>query len=271
MDGLLQKIIMYLLAVLLLFIYPVYTAFERKDDISHMIVSKATHMLVDNVRNKGYISLNMYNEYNDIINITGNFYDVKMEVKSKRYDPIVNIYECRKNPQGYNQLYIIDEIPEEKYVEKYRGVYEGSKKYIDLHNRAYRANLDSITKSGSNTAPIEGVDYVSSAVKTTKIQYEIYTEKQILPAMVSQKIEEEKENETSQEKTARLEANNKKFLINKGDNFSVKVKNDNVTASSVFYSLFTVRNADYLNPRIYIHYGGIVRNEMTTQIIPEVK
>lgn len=271
MDGFLQKLIMYLLAVLLLFIYPVYTAFEKKDDISHMIVAKATHLLVDNVRNKGYLSLNMYNGYNEIINITGNFYDVKMEVKSKRYDPIVNIYECIRNANGYNEVIIKDEVPEEKYQSKYNGTYDGNKQYIDLHNRSYVATLNGVTKSSGNTAPIEGIDYVKSAVRTTKVQYEIYTEKQILPAILSQKAIEAKPDETSEERRARLEANNRKFLINKGDNFTMKVKNDNVTASTVFYGIFTARNFDELNPKIYIHYGGVVRNEINNIVVPEVK
>ena len=49
MDGILQKVVSVLIAVVILFILPVYIAYEKKDDISYALALKITTDFVDNV------------------------------------------------------------------------------------------------------------------------------------------------------------------------------------------------------------------------------
>src|SRR5574344_233513 len=92
MESSLQKIIAAIVGVLILFIIPLYVAYEKVDDISYSLVLKMTQTFVDNVIEKGYISPEMYNEYMANIYTTNNSYDVQIEHLKKRYDPVIYIY-----------------------------------------------------------------------------------------------------------------------------------------------------------------------------------
>lgn len=93
MESSFQKIIAAVVGILILFIIPVYVAYEKVDDISYSLVLKMTQAFVDNVREKGYISPEMYNEYMSNIYSTNNSYDVQIEHLKKRYDPVIYIYD----------------------------------------------------------------------------------------------------------------------------------------------------------------------------------
>jgi len=88
MGDSLSKIVAIILAVFLLFIYPISNMFERQDDISRIFVLAETTKLVDSVRNLGYITPNMYLEFTNNLAATNNTYDIQMEHRSKRYDPV---------------------------------------------------------------------------------------------------------------------------------------------------------------------------------------
>ncbi|MBL0385852.1 hypothetical protein JJB07_04240 [Tumebacillus sp. ITR2] len=84
-----SKVFALILAVLLLYFYPMSEGFERQDDISYMVALKAVTTFTDSVRNKGYISPQMYNDFFTELQTTGNTFDVKMEHQHKRYDPTI--------------------------------------------------------------------------------------------------------------------------------------------------------------------------------------
>ena len=77
-----------ILAVLLLYIYPISESFERQDDVSYVVAFRTVTNFVDSVRNKGYITPTMYNEFHEQLHATGNTYDVQMEHYHKKYDPV---------------------------------------------------------------------------------------------------------------------------------------------------------------------------------------
>lgn len=56
MGDSLSKIVAIVLAVLLMFIIPIKSEFERLDDISRIYVLNETTKFVDRVRNLGYIT-----------------------------------------------------------------------------------------------------------------------------------------------------------------------------------------------------------------------
>lgn len=88
MGDSLGKIVALILAVLLLFIYPVKNEFERLDETSRLFVLTETSKFVDSVRNLGYVTPSMYQEYVGRLGVTDNIYEVRMEHRKKRYDPV---------------------------------------------------------------------------------------------------------------------------------------------------------------------------------------
>ncbi|GGO07224.1 hypothetical protein [Saccharibacillus kuerlensis] len=79
-----------LLAVLLLFMYPLYEQARSQDKIANAIVQGAATHFIDSVRTKGYITPQMYEEFNTKLAATGNQYDVQLEHLHKRYNPDYN-------------------------------------------------------------------------------------------------------------------------------------------------------------------------------------
>lgn len=88
MPNALSKTIALIIAVMLLFIFPIKSEFERQDEISRMFVLTETTKLVDSVRNLGYITPVMYQEYANKLAMTNNIYEIKLEHYRMRYDPV---------------------------------------------------------------------------------------------------------------------------------------------------------------------------------------
>ncbi len=74
-------------AVLLMFLFPMLDISERQDDLSYMAVYTATVDLVDAVRNTGVLTLEMYNSYMNQIYGTLNTYDVTLEHREYKVVP----------------------------------------------------------------------------------------------------------------------------------------------------------------------------------------
>lgn len=90
MGNYLAKAFALILAILLLFMWPISSALDKQDDISEIVVINAVTKFVDSVRDKGFITPIMYNEFVEQMALTGNTYDIQMEHLHKRYDPIYN-------------------------------------------------------------------------------------------------------------------------------------------------------------------------------------
>jgi len=90
MSNPLIKIFAAFIAILLMGIWPIYTAFSSQDSNSQIIVLNTVTRFVDSVRDKGYITPRMFQEFEDQLYLTGNTYDIQMEHLHKRYDPVYN-------------------------------------------------------------------------------------------------------------------------------------------------------------------------------------
>lgn len=62
--------------------------FENQDDTTKVFVLTETAKFVDSVRNLGYITPNMYQEFSRKLSATNNIYAIEMEHYHKKYDPI---------------------------------------------------------------------------------------------------------------------------------------------------------------------------------------
>ena len=87
MEESLSKFITAILAIIIMFIFPVYIAYEKKDDISYALAVRYTQDFVDKVRSKGYLTQELYQEYVTHLMATGNTYSVDLEHKHVRFDP----------------------------------------------------------------------------------------------------------------------------------------------------------------------------------------
>jgi len=135
MESSFQKLIAALAGVMFMFIIPVYIAFEKVDDISYSLVLKFTQSFVDNVREKGYISPEMYTDYMANIYSTNNMYDVQIEHVKKRYDPAIYIYGTNGDVLhvlDYNTY--ISKYNSEKKLEIDEGVYTDKNSKIEIQN-----------------------------------------------------------------------------------------------------------------------------------------
>ncbi|MNP18508.1 hypothetical protein D3C76_1109920 [compost metagenome] len=88
MSNSVAKVFAAIIAIVLLFIWPVSSALNKQDDISEIVVLNSVTHYVDSVRDKGYITPTMYTEFVDQIALTGNIFDIQMVHRHKRYDPI---------------------------------------------------------------------------------------------------------------------------------------------------------------------------------------
>ena len=59
-----------------------------------------------------------------------------------------------------------------------------------------------------------------------------------------------------------IDNENRIYTMNKGDEFSVRIKNENVTIATVLFNAFTLGiGGSENNTRIYINYGGTIKEE----------
>lgn len=75
------------IAAVIMIIFPLYSAYTSKDDISYALAMSYTKDFVDTIAENGYITQDMYYGFlNDLKNGTNNSYEVLFTHKSLRYD-----------------------------------------------------------------------------------------------------------------------------------------------------------------------------------------
>ncbi|GIP19918.1 hypothetical protein [Paenibacillus sp. J22TS3] len=87
MFNSISKILAALLAVMLLYLVPAMQQAQRQEDISLLEAYNSLTEFVDSVRNKGYISPVMYEDFRRSLGGTGEFYEVELEHRHKTYHP----------------------------------------------------------------------------------------------------------------------------------------------------------------------------------------
>lgn len=92
-----SKILAAILAVILMYVFPLDNSAQKQDDLSFLVAFKSVTNFVDSVRDKGYITPTMYNDFFEELSTTGNTYEVTMYHKHKTYDPN---YDNMTNPNN---------------------------------------------------------------------------------------------------------------------------------------------------------------------------
>ncbi|WP_433946597.1 hypothetical protein [Paenibacillus sp. SN-8-1] len=87
MINSLSKILAALLAVLLLYFVPAVQHAKTQEDITFLTAYHALTEFVDSVRNKGYISPVMYEDFQTELGESGGLFNVELEHQHKKYHP----------------------------------------------------------------------------------------------------------------------------------------------------------------------------------------
>ncbi|PWK05007.1 hypothetical protein [Tumebacillus permanentifrigoris] len=126
-----------ILAILLLYIYPMSEGFERQDDISYMVALKSVTSFTDAVRNKGYITPQMYNDFFDELQKTGNTFEVQMMHQHKRYDPDYTDTTPSSPTPTFKGTYTVNyeefysqQIMERLFPDNNRGLEDPTRRYL---------------------------------------------------------------------------------------------------------------------------------------------
>ena len=105
-DNAFGNIIAIIVAVFIMFAHPILDNFQRVDDISSVVVLSETTEFVDSVRALGYVTREMYTEFNKQLGATNNVYKIEMEHYHKKYDPVYDDREVFQGTYEVNNQYI---------------------------------------------------------------------------------------------------------------------------------------------------------------------
>lgn len=105
MSDSLMMIIGIVLAVILMFVWPLLAMSERTDDISQTVVQSATSEFVDKISIAGQIKLSDYEAFAQTITATGNTYDIEIEVQHLDENPGKKSVTTSGNLIGENVRY----------------------------------------------------------------------------------------------------------------------------------------------------------------------
>ena len=239
MEDNLQRVFSILISVLILFILPLYITFEKIDDISYSLALKITSNFVDNVTAKGYVSKEMYNDFVTKLSVTGNVYDVKMEHLSRKYEHIIYTYNDKGRAGFFDyDLYSQSLNSENSNIELSYKVSEI--KYSQAQILKILDGTDEKAFSDMTDSEYKNIDIKN--INSHPYMYANYT--------------------TNQDGEKVIDNNNRIYTMNKGDEFSVRIKNENVTVATVLFNAFTLGiGGTENNTLIYINYGGTIQEE----------
>ncbi|MDR9854107.1 hypothetical protein RJP21_10895 [Paenibacillus sp. VCA1] len=164
MSSAVSKFVAVLLAVALMFVYPAAEAYRKQDDLSRIVVYNAVTQFVDAVRNKGYVTPVMYQDFLSEMAATGNEFDVQMEHLHKKYTPV---YSDAANPATFQQK--VDVSYEGFYTADILSViYPDNVLPKDHEDRMYRMNAGDFfkvtVKNVNRTAGTIMTDFISGSV-----------------------------------------------------------------------------------------------------------
>ena len=177
--------------------------------------------------------------YSLALKITSNFVD---NVNAKGYvtEEMYNDFVSRLTVTGMTYDIKMEHVAK-KYTPAYYAYNENN---VLLNTFDYSIYSSYINKDPSEgNVEIDGTRYNKDNIKLSYSTSEIkYTEKQILDKINSNA--------------------DKVYTMNKGDEFGVRIKNDNVTIATVLFNAFTLGIGGIENnTRVYINYGGTVAEE----------
>lgn len=261
MEDVVQRVFAILISVIIFFLFPLYIAFEKKDDISYALALKITSNFVDNVTSKGYITTSMYDKFISDLSITGNIYDVKIEHRAKKYNPVIQEYGS-----DFKRIGTSGDLDYFIYKDRLEDLDKDEDLDID------KSTGDKYIKGNSNNISYKDKRYQVGY----KENEEIYNWEQISKILenseTSMSSEEYKENYNSSEYGSYIviktlidsdltEDNNQIYPMSEGDEFNVIIKNTNTTIASVLFNALTLGANAENDTKVYINYGGTIQNE----------
>lgn len=239
MEENVQRIFSIMIAVIVFFLLPMYVAFEKKDDIAYALATRMTSELVENIKNNGYISKKMYDDFVSKLLVTGNTYEINMEHKSFKYNPVI----CSYTNADFTELRETFEY--DIYKDQYltTGIISyNSGTYSNLLLSHYR-NLEVYTEeqildvlSKTNNIVFTGMpdaDYINTPISSIPLEPNLYASGTLGSV----------------------------YTMNKGDEFSIRIKNTNTTTAEIFFNTLTLGMASNPIPRVYVNYGCTIQNE----------
>lgn len=76
-----------MIAIILMFLFPLLYFAQKQDAITQIYVSNETSNFVNNIKNKGYLTSDMYQRYIDNLANTNNIYKVEIKHSHKMVNP----------------------------------------------------------------------------------------------------------------------------------------------------------------------------------------
>lgn len=127
MGTSLSKIIAWIIACFLMFIFPIMNMFETQDEVTRIYVLSKTTEFTDSVRNLGYVTRTMYENYLITIGATDNLYAVELEHYHKKINPVYDDPTIKSSFQNTFQVnydaYFTDEILDKLYDHTNENIY----------------------------------------------------------------------------------------------------------------------------------------------------
>jgi hypothetical protein len=255
MEENVQRVFAVLISVIILFILPIYITFEKKDDLSYSLALNITSKFVENVTNNGYLSYTMYQKFVKDLAATDNIYDIYLEHKTKKYNPVIISY------LDSTATVIKGKFDYLTYKDEYYGtgkitvtgppleVYENL--VVSYENNEEIFNERHILDILARTTRVISINMSSlsndayKAINKDNIPFEpnLYTGNDLNPINPA------------------TNNPNPLYTLNKGDEFTVRIKNKNTSIATVLFNLLTFGAMQDNNTRVYINYGATVLNE----------
>lgn len=89
-ENALWKIAALLLTVVLLFVVPLTSLFQRQSDLTYETLVVETTALCDQVRDTGYLTMDQYLDYTRKLAHTGEQYKIQLTYMEKTYVPVLD-------------------------------------------------------------------------------------------------------------------------------------------------------------------------------------
>ena len=105
MNDTVMTVIAIFLAAVLMFGIPTILLAERQDDIAQTKVTEVTATFTNDIAIKGKITQDDYNAFIDLLNATGNTYDVEFEIQHLDTNPGKKVNISTRDQIGENIYY----------------------------------------------------------------------------------------------------------------------------------------------------------------------
>lgn len=252
MEEIVQRVFAIIFVVIVFFVMPIYMTFEKRDDISYALALKITSTFVNDVKAKGYLTADMYSDYVSELAATDNKYEIKLEHISRSYNPVINVYDENSR--------LIDSLDYNIYKEQYEIGEIKSKNFDGAKNIYSYKNNNTFEVTYKLASIIYNQEQIIDFLNQTDNEYKNYLN---LTEEEYRKITDISGYPVNYTTSEGLPI----YTMSVGDEFGVIIKNENITIASVLFDALTFNGITSQIPRVYINYGGTIKNEEYKELI----